>query len=688
MNVLDVYTRLAPRTDPASRSEMARRAEAVAFIESAPGDRMGAMRQAAEKWGFSFGTMKRHYYAWKQRGEAAFLDLRHEGRGMAASSAFAECLKKYAEGDLNTTFGGWQRMMAEFRGGAVLPCGIGKWSDVWQREHPFEAVPDRCPEDYVPSGASYGNLVRALRNDPDTVFALAASRRGMRAAHAHVLPVLTTRRGLAVGAVYQFDDVWHNIDIMLPTGKVAQPLEFAGYDVASAFKCASIVKPRFTSEDGSRRNLTEQQFRFLLGFTLCVTGFHKGGVRLVVEHGTTAIRGEVERQIKLIPGFGQLVSFARSGILSEQVHAGLFIGSGGGNFRFKAMIESSHGVMHNATASLPGNRGRDAEHMHESRDALVRYEEKTAAELDKWGGPGFSARMVSGLLSFDEYVSAFRRAEAAVMDSPKHKLEGWDGREVAEYRLGDDAPWTDAETLMDMAPAQAAAIAAFLAAHPQHRRRRYMTRREVWARGQADLVRVPLFEMAAFLAPADARECVVREDGTFAFRDALYYGRDEVVYRAEARDFHGAVRRFAPGTKLAVKWNPLVPDRVWILDRDSGATLGTAPLHARAPVYDKVAVERALGAQSHDLARKVLPVRGRHQREAEDRAARIALNAQLLREARGMAPSPVPARSPSATSHADAIATLEAIAPDVEPAADPAFVPGTSSALDDIFGTL
>ena len=114
------------------------------------------------------------------------------------------------------------------------------------------------------------------------------------------------------------------------------------------------------------------------------------------------------------------------------------------------------------------------------------------------------------------------------------------------------------------------------------------------------------------------------------------------------------IRRFAPGTHLAVKWNPLVPDRVWLLDRASGATLGTAPRHSRAPVYDKEAVERALGAQSNDLARKVLPIRGRHQREAEERAARIALNAALLREARAN-PAPAPAVADGALSTSDAI---------------------------------
>ena len=38
---------------------------------------------------------------------------------------------------------------------------------------------------------------------------------------------------------------------------------FSGYDVASGFKCCSIMKPRFARADGVRDNLKEQQFRFL-----------------------------------------------------------------------------------------------------------------------------------------------------------------------------------------------------------------------------------------------------------------------------------------------------------------------------------------------------------------------------------------------------------------------------------------
>ena len=41
-----------------------------------------------------------------------------------------------------------------------------------------------------------------------------------------------------------------------------------------------------------------------------------------------------------------------------------------------------------------------------------------------------------------------------------------------------------------------------------------------------------------------------------------------------------------------------------------------------------------MGAQAHDLGGKVLPMRGRHQEEAEERARRVANNASVLAEAR------------------------------------------------------
>ena len=52
------------------------------------------------------------------------------------------------------------------------------------------------------------------------------------------------------------------------------------------------------------------------------------------------------------------------------------------------------------------------------------------------------------------------------------------------------------------------------------------------------------------------------------------------------------------------------------------------PLYNRAPAYDRHAIEVKLGEQVADLAAKVLPIRGRHQMEAEARAARCPSSAR------------------------------------------------------------
>jgi len=90
------------------------------------------------------------------------------------------------------------------------------------------------------------------------------------------------------------------------------------------------------------------------------------------------------------------------------------------------------------------------------------------------------------------------------------------------------------------------------------------------------------------------------------------------------------VRRLAPGRKVLVKYNPLTPGHIWIINGDNGGTFGMAPAHSRVPMEDRAEIQRAMGQQSHDLARKILPVRGRHQPEAVKRAGRMARNQAAL----------------------------------------------------------
>ncbi len=67
-----------------------------------------------------------------------------------------------------------------------------------------------------------------------------------------------------------------------------------------------------------------------------------------------------------------------------------------------------------------------------------------------------------------------------------------------------------------------------------------------------------------------------------------------------------------------------------MVDPEDGRVVGVAPAYKRAPICDREAILRAAGEQNADLARKMLPVRGRHQQEAEARLAMIGRNADVL----------------------------------------------------------
>jgi hypothetical protein len=638
-----LYEQVGHITDPAERERVKALSEACARVKAVGrGGTVAAIRAEAKALGIGTGTLRTAFYKFKERGVAALIDGR-KGDKDCGANRWKQVYMRYCENDKNTCTNAWATMMRDFRSGTVddsagtyaeVFSGVGTWREVWAKENPFQKPPSAYPSGWVPNGASYGNLQKATAKDPDKLFQLAINRRGMKHAHQFLLDVLKTRKGLKVGAITQYDDVWHNFDVRMPgSTEVAQPLEFAGYDVASAFKRASVMKPRFTRSDGKRDNLKEQTFRFMFAADHCLEGFHKDGVTNIVEHGTTAIRPNVRRQIALIPHYGGLIGFQESGMLSEQVHAGLFIGGGAGNFRMKPLVESSHNVLANRTTQLLGNRGRDAETMHESRGALVRYEERLMAAASKI--PADTAAMIEyGLLSFADYEAAYRIIEREVMRDPEHRLEGWDGNQIQEYSTAaspTDDDWHPARELLDMSPEDARAIAAFLRLHPDNVRQRYKSREEVYVPGRAEFVKVPLMEMPAFLDDRDMIELTVRDNGTIDFANGYFYGRDKMIYRAkEIRTPAGFTARFAPLQKVLVKYNPFVPEHVWIINRDNGSTIGMAPLHERAPQTDKAAINAALGLQSHDLAEKVNPSRGRHQPEAVKRAERMAKNQAAL----------------------------------------------------------
>jgi len=163
-----------------------------------------------------------------------------------------------------------------------------------------------------------------------------------------------------------------------------------------------------------------------------------------------------------------------------------------------------------------------------------------------------------------------------------------------------------------------------------------MTRREAWYKGVRNLIKIPLVELPLLLDDrpwkegGDARTVTVKKNGTFGFVDQFYYGPDEVPYHATCTPRAGFQAALVPGREYIFFGTPLHAEGGVVVDPDSGHVVGVAPAYKRAPVYDREAILRAAGQQNADLASKLLPIRGRHQQEAEQRLALIGQNTDVL----------------------------------------------------------
>ncbi len=652
----DAYSVIA---DYAERERVSRLARRMAELRDAP-KKMVAYRDISMQEGIPEKTLQRLFTKWRASGEndLVLADKRKLVKATPGSKFYHDFVR-YCEKDMNTDQGGYDAMMRDFYAGESF--SFGTWRDVFREQFPASPVPANCPLSWIPKGMTYANLMRMRKNDPNRQISQAWNRGGQFAALGNTLPVIRSRVGLPVGSLFQADDVWHNIDVFAPgqTGTF-QPLEFAIYDVSSAFKVVSAMKPRVIVTDPKtgkevRDNLKEVQFRFAMQYLVCCKGFHKDGATFILERGTTAIRENVQRRIAAVPGFGKLLKFQVSGILNQPAHQGLLMGNAGGNPRMKSLCECAHNIIHNATASLLGNRGRDAAHMHESNAAVVKYA-ASEIELAQKIDPMLIPHLMLPILPYDKYCQYFYMIQDEVMDRTRHNLEGWAGREVMEYRLDAHSDsWLNCSRFNDMSPDQLCATVAVINSDKEHLlRQRKMSRREVWMAGQRDLIRWPLFDLPAFADPRDTKEATVRPDGTIAFTDIVYYPGQRKTYIAEVVDRNGIHRRLSPGTKVRFYWNPLgeLANYIWIAD-DADNILGMCPILKTAAWSSPDTIKAALGQKMHQITEQMAEVQARHLPETVNRIASEKFNKILLDSAKEAARLP--------TIHGDALPASEVL---------------------------
>ena len=603
---------------------------------------------------YGLKSLQRKYYLWfeaERRSPGEGIIALVDGRKLKRpekENVFLRDFKNYCERNKNS--GGCheahRQMLRDFRCGDVQ-FSFGTWRDIWRVQHPFEEMPAVCPSDWVPVGMTYQNLIGHYSKEKGRDIALEWNRRGMFAASNLLPPVLRSRVGLHPGEVYQSDDVWHNIDVYAPGIKgIFQPLEFTTYDVSSAFKVGSLMKPRTMRTDPKtgreiRDNLKEQQFRFEVAGIMCNTGFYRGGVTWIGERGTTRLNDRVLERIAAVPGWGGLFRWNVSGVLNSPAHKGLLIGDCGGNPRMKALCECSHNILHNASAGLLGNRGRDAAHMHESRTATVRYTKEMIALASRID-PALIPFLQLPILEWKHYLAYFGAIEASVMDRCDHSLEGWSDREVVEYRLKATDGWLSVNDMLCMDEAERIATNAVISRDPaQLMRKRKMSRREAWVAGLKDLVRWPVFDACAFLDPGDKkrgipgdwRKATVGQDGTISFVDSVYYPGERKVYLAQYRDRKGMPHDLRPGSEVCFYWCPTLSGQIWITDENGVENFGVAPALKTAAWADPESIKVAVGQRQRQMAELMADTRARH---ADSHVARVAaenVNRALIKEA-------------------------------------------------------
>ena len=480
--------------------------------------------------------------------------------------------------------------------------------------NPVPGLPDGWNRRFLPPGWSLDNFRRRARMSR---FEMAAARVGRSAASSFGPHVLTTRVGLNVGQRIQFDDMWHDFKVVrIGSNKPMRLLQLSAFDVFSACQFARGLKPRIEDPDtGKRLNLREDDMLFLLVHVLTDYGYHPDGCTLVVEHGTAAIREDIEQRLSDITG-GK-IRVVRSGVQRAAAFAGQYDCSTGGNFRLKAHLESLHNLIHNEAADtllLPGATGSNSR--INAPEELAGREQYMAVLVRAMQALPVDVRDSLRLPFIEERAACHIVNEIMerINRRTDHALEGWTeaGLTTVDYCVPDVGTFTSSRLLALPADRRAAVEAV---AQPVARS---LSPREVFDAGRSGLIRFRPEQAAALLYDRQSVEAVVR-DGMIAFRNAAV-GPGEFRYLAH---------HWTDGDKFAVVVNPFAPQVAHLFDA-RGRWVGTVESWGRVSMEDTEALERQMGRRAKIERERLAPLAAAGARLTRKRLADATHNAELL----------------------------------------------------------
>jgi len=555
----DVLARLeAMRTISAARSV---RDGAIRVSQSMGGIRGWSPARLRSQWSeFSVAGTWRALLNCAKAGPAHYRSAGHvEDLPAASNPAFREFVKAEIE-------------RCQRNGGQAYRSLLSRWAR-WNAGESKAAIPGYsiCPPPAAhglhPVGWGRDNIMRMSPDRAD----LTRARQGQRAA-SHFRPaVLTTRFGVSVGEYLQFDDVEFDLRVNFPGQPQAmRPRGFFALDVLSACDVGMFWKPTLWDEEASKKKtLTERDFLWFVIHTMMNCGYRSDhlGTQLIWEHGTATVRDRSFLST-LEQVTGGRVRRAVSGIMGVEQMAGMFEGTGRGNFRFKSHRESLFGLLHNYFQQLPGQVGLSRDRSPEQLVGLERYNKQILALVPTLS-PDRAPDLRFPVLSWDQFNEAALRLLDQISTRTDHEMEGWErcGFVQTFWRIADNQQWISEDEFAAYTEVQRAAITTLVSSEPSRfRQLRKMSPRQVFDRSRHELTRIRHDQLPVLLshrAEELGREVTVRR-GMITI-DSEEFGPDPIHFQAlDAR--RGSGHRLAEGSKFLAFLNPIAPTHLVACD--------------------------------------------------------------------------------------------------------------------------
>ncbi len=471
----------------------------------------------------------------------------------------------------------------------------------------YSEPPPNAPGRNLPLRWSYHYFIDRKRRPAPIV--IAGSRDGSGAMRELAAVVRTTRLGVKVGEIIQFDDQVYDlkVNVLGINTRATRPLGLDAIDLASACTFASVFKPVvYDDEKRAKEMLKLRDMIWFVVHMLVNVGWREDtGSTWYVEHGTAAIPKWLQTNIGIVTG-GK-VKIRTGGVGGEAPFEGVFDGASKGNPRHKALLEGSRNRLRNDmadTLTFPGATGHDR---NEPGDITGR-DRYNALYLKAWGSlcdrdrQDIAEQLVGPYLDWRLFPTLANACIHAINSDPDHNCEGWEasGYTVQEFRWDDNAPWLPMRSLLAIEDANKRNGAlAFLESSPGLTQTRKLSRWEVWQKEAASLTRLPLFLVPQLLTHQDAPDLsvlrTVTDGGEFLFHDkeADPYG-GEFIFRARTFDRSGHEVRLTPGLKYKTFLNPLNPSALLVAEQN-GSYLGACPAVDRPAANDMKATAALVG---------------------------------------------------------------------------------------------